>query len=118
MAPDTPPTPWERARAGQRARRSETQGAKLQGGQRQPASGALRGRPGDIRDEDWLIEDKYTDADSFTITTKLIDKIMQEALQSHGRLAMLRITLPRYKLRVMREDDYLYLKARAEAAKD
>lgn len=107
-------TPWERAKAGRRARHSEQQAARLEGGVRQPASGALRGRKGDVRSEDYLIEDKFTDANSFTITRKMLDKIMREGLEMHGRLSQLRITMPGYKLRVLREDDYLYLKARAD----
>lgn len=95
---------------------SERQAARLDGGVTQPASGALPGRKGDIRTEDWLIEDKFTDAHSFTITEKLLDKIIRDALVMHGRLPMLRITMPRYKLRVLREEDYLYLKAMADGS--
>lgn len=115
---DTPRSPWERSSASRRARKSETQGAKLQGGQRQPGSGAFRGRPGDIRDEDWLIEDKFTDADSFIIKRSMLDKTIREALSDHGRLAQWRITMPGYKLRLIREEDYLYLKAKADGAAD
>lgn len=110
--PEVPETPWARARAtSRRARRSEMQGAKLEGGQRVPMSGAGR-QKGDIRTGMFLIDDKYTDAESFTITRKMLDKVNAEAMGEH-RLFQLRITMPGYKLRVINEDDYLYLQALA-----
>lgn len=106
--------PWKRAQASQRARRSEERGARDQGGQRQPGSGAFVGKKGDIRDADWLIEDKYTDAASYTIKLSTFDKILSEALQMHGRLAMMRITIRGRRFRLMREEDYLHMKAQLD----
>jgi len=108
-------TPWERATAARRAKRSETQAAASDGGRRVPASGALRGNKGDVRTLDYLIEDKFTDAESFTIKLSMLRKTVQEALQMHGRLPMWRITIRGERFRLMREDDYLYLKAQADA---
>jgi len=109
-----PEPPWKRAKAIQRARRSEEPAARSDGGVRQPASGALRGRPGDVRTEDWLIEDKFTDAKSYTLKLDMLMKTVREALQLHGRLPMWRITIAGERFRLLREQDYLWLKARAD----
>lgn len=111
-----PDPPWKRATKVQRSRRSETQGAKLEGGRRVPMSGGGR-QKGDIRSGIWLIEDKYTDAESYRIDKKVLDKTSAEALNA-GELPQWRITLPGYKLRVLREEDYLYLQALAESKID
>ena len=111
MAPETP---WERATAVRRSRRSEDALARSDGGRRQPASGALRGQKGDVRTLDYIIEDKFTDAESYTIKLSMLRKTIQEALAMHGRLPMWRITIRGEKFRLMREDDYLFLKAQAD----
>lgn len=107
--PEVPKTPWGRASQQQRSRRSEDEAAKLEGGRRVPMSGAGRSK-GDIRTSEFLIEDKFTDAASFTLTKADLDKIQRHALVS-GRLPQMRITLPGHIVRVMRESDYLALQA-------
>jgi hypothetical protein len=115
---DTPPTPWQRAQAGKRGRKSEEEGAKLEGGRRVSQSGAGREK-GDIRTHGYRIQDKTTDKETFSITRKEIDKLVYEALMTPpGLLPQLRVTMPGYKLRVMREEDYLYMQARADAYSD
>jgi hypothetical protein len=74
-------------------------------------SGAGREK-GDIKAGFFLIEDKFTDAESFTITTDMLKKINVQAIGEH-RVWQLRVTLPGYKLRVLSEPDYLYLQAMA-----
>jgi hypothetical protein len=74
-------------------------------------SGAGREK-GDIKAGYFLIEDKYTDAKSFTITDELLKKTMTQAIGEH-RVWQLRITMPGWKLRVLSEEDYLYLQAMA-----
>lgn len=74
-------------------------------------SGAGREK-GDIKAGFFLIEDKYTDAKSFTITDEMLKKINVQAVGEH-RVWQLRITMPGWKLRVMSESDYLYLQAQA-----
>lgn len=118
MPEDAPRTPWQRVSAARRARRSEDTAARSDGGRRVPASGALRGNKGDVRTLDYVIEDKFTDADSFTIKRSMLRKTIQEALQMHGRLAMWRITIKGDRYRLMREEDYLFMKARADANTD
>ncbi len=102
-------TPWHRASQQRRAQRSESEGAKSEGGKRVPRSGAGRLK-GDIRTSEFLIEDKFTDADSFTLKRSVLDKITREAFTS-GRLPQMRVTMPGHKLRVLREVDYLALMA-------
>ena len=85
-------------------------------------SGAGR-KKGDYHANGYLVEDKFTEfyrgkpANSFRITTDMIRKTVNEALAARC-LPMWRITLPGFKLRVMREEDYLYLQARADRAAD
>jgi len=116
-----PPTPWHRAkqkRQTKRARNSEEELAKSTGGQRQPNSGAMPGRKGDVRENGFLVDDKFTDAKSYTLTTATWLKITREAgMTPPGLRPRLRLTLPGIpKLCVLQEEDYLYLQARAEIA--
>lgn len=74
-------------------------------------SGAGR-KKGDYHANGYLVEDKFTDADSYRIEGKVLRKTEGEALAA-GMLPQWRITLPGHKLRVLREEDYLYLEALA-----
>lgn len=112
MGADSPGTPWERVSGARRAKRSEETAARSDGGRRHPVT--ARGQKGDVRTLDYIIEDKFTDADSFTIKLAMLRKTIQEALQMHGRLPMWRITIKGERFRLMRETDYLFLKARAD----
>lgn len=110
---EQPSTPWQRASTTKRSRRSEEQGAKLSGGKRQPASGALPHRKGDIRENGYLVDDKITDAGSYRVTREDWRKIEHEAAMSSLRPAM-RITIAGLPpLRLMLEDDVLYHIARS-----
>jgi hypothetical protein len=110
----SPQTPWERVSASRRSRRSEDQAARSDGGRRQPASGALRGQRGDVRTDEWLIEDKFTDAESFSIKLTMLKKTIHEALVTGGRLPMWRIVIQGHRFRLLREEDYLWLKAQVD----
>lgn len=103
--------PWKRATQKQRSMRSERTGAKLDGGHPTPMSGAGK-KKGDYHANGYLVEDKYTDADSYRIEKKVLDKTVQQA-QAAGMLPQWRITLPGHTLRVLEEADYLYLEAKA-----
>ena len=111
-------TPWKKATTTRTARRSEREGAKADGGRVTPMSGAGR-QKGDYRANGWLVEDKVTEtrcgqpAKSFSITAFTIEKTIREAADAR-LLPMWRITLPGHKLRVMREEDYLYLQAQVD----
>lgn len=101
--------------AGRRARQSEEEGAKIGGGRRVPGSGSRWFAKGDIRENGFLIEDKFTDADSYRLTKGDWLKITAQATRTPpGMLPMFRITIPGLpKLRVLREDDYIFLEAMA-----
>lgn len=113
---DIPQTPWKRVQSGRRANQSEREAARLLGGRRHPASGAKWYAKGDLRANGFLIDDKYTDAASFTITRSMFRKIMQEAATTPpGLRPSLRISIPGLpKLRVVIEDDLLYYMAQGE----
>jgi hypothetical protein len=101
-----------------RSRKSEEQLAKVSGGKRVPRSGAGR-QKGDVRTNGYRIEDKFTDAASYRLEVEVLKKITHEALRTPpGLLPQLRITFEQHgeRWRMMREDDYLYLEARAARA--
>lgn len=106
-----PDPPFKRATSKQKSMRSERQGAKLDGGHTTPMSGAGK-KKGDYHANGYLVEDKDTAHDSYRIEKSVILKTVGEAL-SAGMLPMWRISMPGLKLRVLREDDYLYLEAQA-----
>lgn len=103
--------PWKRATQKRRSQCSERQGAKLDGGFTTAMSGA-GWKKGDYHANGYLVEDKFTDADSFRVEKKVLAKTEAEALAS-GKLPQWRISLPGFRLRVLREEDYLYLEALA-----
>ncbi len=109
-------TPWRRAARQRRSLRSESEGAKSDQGKRVPRSGAGR-QKGDIRTSEFLIEDKFTDAHSYTLKCSDLDKITRDAFVS-GRLPQMRISMPGHRLRVLREVDYLALMASVPAPDD
>lgn len=116
MAEDSvPEPPWKRAAVGRRAKHSEEATAKSDGGRRQPASGSKWFAKGDVRANGFLIDDKFTDSDSFRITGKMVEKGLVEALQTPpGLRPQWRISIPNVpRLRVIIEDDYLFLIAAA-----
>ena len=106
---EIPETPWQRANATRRAQRSERQLAKSTSGRKQPASGAFPGRKGDVIENGFLVDDKFTDAQSYSLTVKDWRKITAEAsMTPPGLRPRMRITLPDTpRLCVMLEDDYL-----------
>lgn len=93
-----------------RSKRREKRAAKLYGGRRQPASGALWFRRGDVDAGNLLIEDKYTDAASYRLTRKVLEKIENEA--GPTRFPVLRVGIAGRNYIVMREEDVLFLSQR------
>lgn len=57
------------------------------------ASGALWGMKGDVRNDKFLIECKTTEKDYYSITTKVWEKIEEEALKDRMRTPLLIIDL-------------------------
>jgi hypothetical protein len=115
---EPPETPWKRATVKRQSMRSERHGAKMDGGRVVPMSGAGR-QKGDVRTDMWLSEDKTTEKESFTVTKKALDKIENEALHTPpGLLPQFRISMPGHRWRMIREQDYLYLVAKAAQKND
>ena len=102
-------TPWSKPSTTKRARRSESKGAALDGGRRVAASGSRREK-GDYRSLKFRVEDKFTDAASFTLKLLTLKKIEHEAVRTPpGLLPMMRVTIQGETFRVMREQDFLAL---------
>jgi hypothetical protein len=110
---DVPPTPWQRASSSRKGRRNEQEAAKISGGRAVSGSGSGRIK-GDVRTGQWCISNKFTEAHSFRITEDDLDKMTADALRTPpGLLPQMRVEMPRYRLRILREDDYLMLEAQA-----
>lgn len=111
-------TPWKRVQQGRQANKSEEQAAQALGGRRQPASGSRWYAKGDLRANGFLIDDKFTDSDSFTIKKRDFLKLMKDAAQTPpGLRPSLRISMPNLPtLRVVIEDDLQYHLAQTDKA--
>ena len=91
--------------------RQERRTAKEFGGRTQIASGALPGMKGDVRtgervagklnDNDFLIENKYTEAPSYKLTLATWDKIAKEALRDSFRTPLMQIDIREVELVLM-----------------
>lgn len=91
--------------------RHEKRLAKAIGGSVTAASGAFWSRKGDVRSDDLLIEHKWTGRKSFTLTSQVLEKIMDEALLV-GRVPVLGFHLNGRNYVVMDEEDFLDLRRR------
>lgn len=78
------------------------------GGKTVAASGAFWSRKGDARSEDYLIEHKYTAANSYRLTKADLDKVRKEAIMT-GRTPLFCIHVGGYDLVVQFEDDFFEL---------
>lgn len=58
-----------------------------------PASGALWGAKGDVRNDKFLIECKTTEKDFYILTAKVWEKIHEEAVKDHLRIPLMVIDL-------------------------
>lgn len=67
-----------------RSKTHEKRVAKEFGGKRQPFSGAAEGAKGDIKTEQVLMDHKFTDKLSYTITQEILVKLSKEA-QEEGK---------------------------------
>lgn len=97
----------------------EKRTAKEFGGKTQVASGALWGSKGDVRtgaertssfnDSDYLIENKYTDKDSYKLDRKIWEKIVQEALRDNFRTPLLQVDIQDLQLIIISHNDFTVL---------
>lgn len=72
--------------------KQELQTAKRYKGKVQPSSGGKWGLPGDVKTEKWLIDDKTTIHNSYSIKNTVWEKICNEAIMEQ-RLPVLKVTL-------------------------
>jgi hypothetical protein len=86
--------------------------AKKVGGRRQKGSGNLWYAPGDVRSDNFLIDDKTTKHKSFSITTEIWDKLYEEALFSY-RIPALSLKIQETELVVLSLEDFLKIKEKA-----
>lgn len=96
------------------SRKHEDRIAKLVDGQRTAASGAFWQRKGDIRNEDLLIEHKWTGKKSFTLSSDVLEKIVKEAILDY-RVPVLGISLNSKNYVLMTEDDFIEMYEAANA---
>lgn len=96
-----------------KSRKQEDRLAGRLGGSRNAASGALWLRKGDVRNEAWLVEAKWTGKQQFTLKASVLEEAMTEALIS-GRRGVVAISLNGKNYMVLDEDDFLELCERAQ----
>lgn len=102
-----------------RSNKQEERLAKLSGGRTQAGSGAVWSSKGDVKqtrqtptEDSFLLECKYTDAESFRVSTDLWAEIEHKAMIAEaGRKPAIQLEIGKKKLRliVISEDDYLEL---------
>lgn len=94
---------------GQRqSRKHEDRLAKKIGGTRNAGSGSFWVRKGDVRNDQILIEHKWTGKTQFTIKAQVLETAMREAILV-GRMGVLGIHLNGKNYVVLDEDDFLSL---------
>lgn len=88
------------------SRKHENRLAKEIGGARTAASGAFWSRKGDVRNDDILIEHKWTGKKTKTISSAELKKVTNEAIMD-GRLPVFGIHLDGVDYVVLLETDFL-----------
>jgi hypothetical protein len=83
--------------------------AKKIGGQRNAASGAFWSRKGDVRNDELLIEHKWTGKKSVTIKSEVLQKITKEAILD-SRMPVLGLHLDGENYVVLLEEDFFELR--------
>jgi hypothetical protein len=87
----------------------KTEGAKLVDGKRTAASGAFWSRKGDVRNDDLLIEHKWTGKKQVTIKSEVLKKITKEAILD-SRMPVLGIHLDGENYVILGEEDFFELR--------
>lgn len=94
-----------------KSKAQEDRTAARYGGQRNIMSGGGWLRKGDVRSDDFMIENKTLmneDAKSFSIKAEVLQKLAKEAYMS-GRIPILQFDLQKRPYVVLLEDDFLEL---------
>lgn len=100
-------------------RKKEVSDSKVFGSKLTPRSGGFWFAKGDSRNETYLIEDKTSEHERFSVTTKLWEKINREALLSQ-RVPVMSLSFGEKKLElvVMSKDDFLTYVKEVKLPKD
>lgn len=91
------------------SRKHEDRLAKKIGGSRNAASGAFWSRKGDVRNDELLIEHKWTGKKQVTIKSEVLKKITKEAILD-SRTPVLGLHLDGENYVVMVEEDFFELR--------
>jgi hypothetical protein len=91
------------------SRKHENRLAKLIDGKRTAASGAFWSRKGDVRNDDLLIEHKWTGKKQVTIKSEVLKKITKEAILD-SRIPVLGIHLDGENYVILGEEDFFELR--------
>lgn len=91
------------------SRKHENRLAKLIDGKRTAASGAFWSRKGDVRNDDLLIEHKWTGKKQVTIKSEVLKKITKEAILD-SRMPVLGIHLDGENYVILGEEDFFELR--------
>lgn len=99
-----------------KSQKQESRTAKEFGGKEQIASGALWGAKADVRtgsertgsfnEGDFLIENKFTDKNFYSLKKKIWEKVQQEAIADNFRTPLMQIDIDDLELVVIDLNDY------------
>ena len=87
--------------------------AKIVGGKRNAASGALWSRKGDVRSDDLLIEHKYTGKKQYTLKSIDLEKNVTNAILEN-RMPVFGISLNSKNYVLLTEDDFLEMREKLQ----
>ena len=88
-----------------KSKKQEEKIAKDIGGRTTPASGALWAFKGDVRNDKYLIEAKFTDSNSYQLNYTTWDKIKREAINDGLRIPVMQIDIQGSQYALLRVDD-------------
>lgn len=87
-------------------KKHEKDDAKTFSGYRQRGSGNNWYAPGDVKNSDFLIEDKQTDKKSYSVSLKVWNKLYEDALFSY-KMPILSLKIKDTELVVLAKDDFM-----------
>ena len=88
-----------------RSKKQEERIAKEIGGRVVPASGALWAFKGDVRNDKYLIEAKFTDSNKYQLKYTTWDKIKREAINDGLRIPVMQIDIQGSQYALLRVED-------------
>lgn len=108
----------------EKSQKQEQRTAKQLGGRTQIASGAIWAMKADVRTDEFLIENKYTDTNFYTLNVATWEKIFKEATNDNLRVPLMQIDIKDRYCIVCEEsylnmliEDFNYAKLSSESAK-